>query len=106
MQRGHGLVDVEVHDHGGVLPVRAARGLGVPAGLHQAHERIHGVRERRGLRGRVLGAVTVAVVGACAVAVVRQLSAWSRFQAAISPSRWDCRAASNFAASRRGSVIR
>ena len=31
MQGGGFLLDVEVHDHGGVLPVRAAGHLGVPA---------------------------------------------------------------------------
>jgi hypothetical protein len=49
MQLGGGLVDVEVHDHGGVLAVWAPRRLGVPAGLDQARERIDGVREWRHL---------------------------------------------------------
>ena len=38
MQRTHMLVDVDVHDHRGVLGVRAPRHLGVPAGGDQLHE--------------------------------------------------------------------
>ena len=84
MQCGERSFDVDVHDHGGVLPVRAARDVGVPAGLDQAHERVHGVRERRRAFGR---------------RAARR--SWSCFHSAISASRWDSRAASNFAASSR-----
>jgi hypothetical protein len=61
------LFDVQVHDDGCVLPVRAAGRLGTPTGFDQAHERICGVGERRCLPGRILGpfafgVVTVAVV--------------------------------------------
>ena len=52
VQRGDVPLDVEMHDHGGALPVRPAGHLGVPAGLDQAHERVHGV----GQRWRLLGA--------------------------------------------------
>jgi hypothetical protein len=34
MQRRRTLRDVDVHHHRGLLGVRAAGGLGVPAGLH------------------------------------------------------------------------
>ena len=47
MQRPDLLVDVDVHDHGGVLAMRAPRHLAVPAGGDQLHERIHGIRHRR-----------------------------------------------------------
>ena len=47
MQRSDALLDVEMHDHGGVLPVGPASHLGVPAGLDQTHERRAGARQRR-----------------------------------------------------------
>ena len=37
---------VQVHHHGGVMPVGPARGLGVPPGLDQPHERLTGGRQR------------------------------------------------------------
>ena len=35
MQRRDALLNIEMHHHGGVMPVWPARGLGVPPGLHQ-----------------------------------------------------------------------
>ena len=46
MQRSGALLDVEMHHHGGVLPVGPAGDLGVPAGLDQPHERLAGARQR------------------------------------------------------------
>ena len=60
MQCRSALLNIEVYDHGGVLPVRAPRGLGVPAGLDQAHERPGSGRQRRSLIG-VTGAIAVIV---------------------------------------------
>ena len=60
MQRSDALLDVQVHHHGGVMPVRAAGGLGVPPGLHQTHERLTGARQRRCL---IRGAVAIVVIG-------------------------------------------
>ena len=40
MQRRGALGHIDVHHHGGVLAVRAARGFGVPAGLDQPQKRI------------------------------------------------------------------
>ncbi len=51
MQRRDSLLDVDVHHHRGVLPVRASGRLGVPAGLDQAHERLDGARKRGPLIG-------------------------------------------------------
>ena len=45
--------------HGGVLPVWAAGGFGVPAGLDQPHKRLAGARQRRRLIG---GARAIAVI--------------------------------------------
>jgi hypothetical protein len=50
VQCGGSVLDVEVHHHGGVLTVRAASGLAVPAGFDQAHERIGGIGQRGPLR--------------------------------------------------------
>ena len=49
------LLDIDVHHHGGVLPVRAARGFGVPARLDQAHECVDGGRHRGPLTGHAGG---------------------------------------------------
>ena len=57
MQRGDALLDVQMHHHGGVLPVGPAGHLGVPPGLHQTHKRLAGARQR----GRMIR---------CAIAVV------------------------------------
>ena len=46
MQLRGALLDVEMHHHGGVLSVRPASHLGVPAGLDQPHERRACTRER------------------------------------------------------------
>ncbi len=58
MQVSHPVLDIHVHHHRGVLPVRAAGGLGVPAGIDQPHKRRPGARSRRPLPGLV-GAVVV-----------------------------------------------
>jgi hypothetical protein len=47
MQRRGALLNVDVHHHSGVMPVRPAGHLGVPPGLHQAHERLDSARQRR-----------------------------------------------------------
>jgi hypothetical protein len=47
VQGGDPALEVDVHDHRGALPVRAASHLGVPPRFDQAHERIDGVRQRR-----------------------------------------------------------
>ena len=47
MQRRGALLHIDVHHHGGVLPMGPARRLGVPAGLHQPHKRLHAPRQRR-----------------------------------------------------------
>ncbi len=59
MQRGGALGHVDVYHHGGVLPVRSPRRLGVPSGLDQAHERLAGARQRRPL---VYGTIALAVI--------------------------------------------
>ena len=46
MQCRSPLLDVDVHHHGGVLPVRAAGRLGIPARLDQTQKRLDGGRER------------------------------------------------------------
>ena len=47
MQRAGALLDIDVHHHSGVLPVRPVGCLGVPSGLDQAHERLEGAWQRR-----------------------------------------------------------
>jgi hypothetical protein len=47
MQRRGALLNVDVHHHSGVMPVRPAGHLGVPPCLHQAHERLDSARQRR-----------------------------------------------------------
>ena len=47
MQRRDALLNVDVHHHSGVMPVRPAGHLGVPPGLDQAHERLDSARQRR-----------------------------------------------------------
>ena len=49
MQCAHTLLNVDVHHHGGVLPVWPAGRIGVPAGLDQAHERVAGGGQRGSL---------------------------------------------------------
>ena len=49
------LLNIDMHHHGGVLPVRAAGRLGVPARLDQTHERVNGGRHRGPLTGHVCG---------------------------------------------------
>ncbi len=44
MQRRDLVLDIHMHHHRGVLPVRPGSHLGVPAGLDQAQERVTGVR--------------------------------------------------------------
>ena len=68
MQRPDLLVDVDVHDHGGVLGVRASRHLAVPAGRDQLHERIHGIRHRR--TRSALGVGGIGVIGEVGEVVV------------------------------------
>ncbi|MDT5216735.1 MAG: hypothetical protein QOK18_4974 [Mycobacterium sp.] len=68
MQCCDAVLDVDVHDHGGVLSVRSAGYLGVPAGLDQTHESVDGAREWWGLLGH---AVTMP---------------WSRFQSVTTAS--------------------
>ena len=46
MQRRGALLNIDMHHHSAVLPVRPAGRLGVPPGLHQAHKRVGGVRQR------------------------------------------------------------
>ena len=58
MQVGDAILDVEVHHDGGALAVRAARGVGVPAGFDQAHERL----ALGGKRGAVLWGQAVVLV--------------------------------------------
>ncbi|GAS96678.1 Cof-like hydrolase [Mycolicibacterium canariasense] len=53
--QGGGSVDVDVHDDGGVLAVWAGCGVGVPAGLDQAHERIGPGRKSVSAVGGALG---------------------------------------------------
>ena len=54
MQRREALLDIEMHHHRGLLPVRAARRLGVPPRIDQTHERrTRGGQGRRLLGGRV-----------------------------------------------------
>ena len=60
MQLRDPIFDVEMHDHGGVLPVGPARDVGVPAGFDQTHERITGGRQRRPVFGGRLVVVVVA----------------------------------------------
>ena len=54
------VFDVEVHNHGGALPMRAAGRVGVPPGFDQAHERIAGAGKRRRRVGGVTAVVMVA----------------------------------------------
>src|ERR1700742_4059387 len=61
MQCRSTLFDVDVHHHGGVLPVRASRRIGVPAGLDDAHKRLAGGRQR-GLMIRVARASAMIVL--------------------------------------------
>src|ERR1700742_195261 len=49
MQCRSTLFDVDVHHYGGVLPVRASRRIGVPAGLDEAHKRLAGGGQRGSL---------------------------------------------------------
>ena len=50
MQASDAIFHVDMHHHGGVLPVRAGGHVGVPAGLHQPHERIESTGQRRPVR--------------------------------------------------------
>ena len=59
MQRSDALLNVEMHHHGGVMPVGPARGLGVPPGLDQTHERLTGARQRRRLIRCALAVVVI-----------------------------------------------
>ncbi len=61
MQCRNMLFNVDMHHHGGVLPMRAASHLGVPPRLHQAHKRLHGARQRRHLIARAVTAVAIAL---------------------------------------------
>ncbi|CAA0137332.1 Uncharacterised protein [Mycolicibacterium vanbaalenii] len=61
VQRRDLVFDVEVGDDGGALPVRAAGGFGVPAGVDQVDERVHGGGHRRCLLG--VGGVVAFPVG-------------------------------------------
>ncbi len=60
-----------MHDDGGALPVRTAGSFGVPAGLDEPHEPVHGVREGWRLLGTTVGVAGVVVfpVGDQCVAV-------------------------------------
>ncbi len=59
MQGSHPLCDIEMGDHGGVVAVRSAGYLGVPARSDQAHESLDGV----GKRGRlIVGPLTGVVI--------------------------------------------
>jgi hypothetical protein len=49
MQLSGFVFDIQMHHDGGVLPVGSAGHIGVPSGLHQAHESVGGVRQRRPL---------------------------------------------------------
>ena len=46
MQCRSALLNIDVHHHGGVLPVWPAGRLGVPSSLDQAHKRLDGARQR------------------------------------------------------------
>jgi hypothetical protein len=68
MQGGDPIFDVDMHYHRGVLPVGAARGVGVPAGLDQTQERIGGIRHRGALLRFAVPGVAI-VVGVIALPV-------------------------------------
>ncbi len=70
MQCRGAALDVQVHDHGGVLPMRAPRDIGVPPGVDQADEAVHGSGKWGHLHRGVVVAVTVVDVGVAAVAAV------------------------------------
>ena len=57
MQGGGAALDVEVDHDGGVRPVRAAGGVGVPTGFDEPQEPVDGAGQRR----RLLGAIGVVV---------------------------------------------
>ena len=67
MQRRDALLDVQMHHHRGVLPVGPARGLGVPPGLDQPHERLTAARHRRPL---ICAALAIVVIGTVVIAIV------------------------------------
>lgn len=46
MQGRDAALEVDVHDHGGALPVRTGSHIGIPPGYDQAHEPIDAVRQR------------------------------------------------------------
>ncbi len=86
MQRGHrGVgVEVEVHDDGGVLAVRATCRLSVPAGFDETHERIDiiGKRWRLPVFNLSAGVVVVFPVGGQPVVMRAQAGVeLGRFQA-------------------------
>jgi hypothetical protein len=51
MQRSDPLVEIQMHHHRGVLPMRTTSGLTVPPGLDQPHERLASARQRRPILG-------------------------------------------------------
>ena len=57
------LLDIDVHHHGGALPMRAAGCLGVPTGVNQAHERFGSVRHRPSLIRLRIAAVIMLPLG-------------------------------------------
>ena len=40
MQRSNALLHIQMHHHGGVMPVRPGGHLGIPRGIHEPQERI------------------------------------------------------------------
>ena len=67
MQRRDALLDVQMHHHRGVLPVGPARGLGVPPGLDQPHERLTAARQRRPL---ICAALAIVALGTVVITIV------------------------------------
>ena len=61
MQRSDAFLDIQMHHHRGVLPMRAARGLGVPPRINQPHERLTRGGQRRPLLGSFRTLVVIAL---------------------------------------------
>ena len=59
MQRSDALLHVDVHHHGGAMPVRAPRRLGVPPRIDQTHKRLTRGGQRRPLIGSLRTLVVI-----------------------------------------------
>ena len=58
MQGGDAVFDIQMHHHRGLMPVRAAGGIGIPARIDEGKEGVQGGRERGPAQLLLIGAIT------------------------------------------------